>query len=70
MSVPPSAPSPPPPPPPPPPPMTMQWDTAAVLAIVQTQTSETAAPFQVDASAVEIIPVSDETGSPISVDAP
>jgi hypothetical protein len=70
MSVPPSAPSPPPPPPPPPPPMTMQLDTAAVLAIVQTQTSETAAPFQVDASAVEIIPVSDETGSPISVDAP
>jgi hypothetical protein len=50
--------------------MTLQLDTASVLAIVQTKTSETAAPFQVDASAVEIIPVSDETGSPISVDAP
>lgn len=65
MGVPPSPPS-----PPTPPPMTMQLDTAAVLAIVQTQTSETASPFQVDASAVEVIPVSDETGSPISVDAP
>jgi hypothetical protein len=53
----------------PPPPMTMQLDTAAVLAIVQTQTSETAEPFQVDDSAVEVIPVSDETSAPMSVDA-
>jgi hypothetical protein len=65
-----TVPFPPPSPPVPPPPMTLQLDTASVLAIVQTKTSETAAPFQVDASAVEIIPVSDETGSPISVDAP
>lgn len=53
----------------PPPPMTMQLDTAAVLAIVQTQTSESAEPFQVDDSAVEVVPVSDETSAPISVDA-
>ena len=57
-------------PPPPPPPMTMQLDTAAVLAIIQTKTSETASPFQVNGSAVEVIPVNDETGSPISVNAP
>lgn len=68
-SVPPSAPSPP-AAPPTPPPMTMQLDTAAVLAIVQTQTSETAAPFLVDDSAVELIPVLDETSAPIGVDAP
>jgi hypothetical protein len=49
--------------------MTMQLDTAAVLAIVQTQTSETAEPIQVDAFAVEVIPVFDETSGPISVDA-
>ena len=53
----------------PPPPMTMELDSAAVLAIVQTQTSETAAPFQVDDFAVEVIPVFDETSAPISVDA-
>jgi hypothetical protein len=53
----------------PPPPMTMQLDTAAVLAIVQTQTSETAEPFQVDDSAVEVVPVLDETSAPMSVDA-
>jgi hypothetical protein len=52
-----------------PPPMTMYLDTAAVLAIVQTQTSDTTEPFQVDADAVEITPVYDETGAPISVDA-
>jgi hypothetical protein len=59
----------PPPPPPPPPPVTMELDTAAVLAIVQTKTSETAEPFQVDNGAVAVIPVGDETSSPISVDA-
>jgi hypothetical protein len=54
---------------PPPPPMTMDLDTAAVLAIVQTQTSETATPFEVDNGAVAVTPTSDETSSPISVDA-
>jgi len=52
-----------------PPPMTMSLDTAAVLAIVQTKTSETAEPFQVDDAAVAVIPVFDETGAPMSVDA-
>jgi hypothetical protein len=53
----------------PPPVMTMDLDTAAVLAIVQTKTSETAAPFQVDGGAVAVTPVGDETSAPISVDA-
>lgn len=57
------------PPPPPPPPPTKDLDTAAVLAIVQTQTSETADPFEVDNAAVAVTPVGDETSSPISVDA-
>lgn len=60
---------PPPPPPPPPPPMTKDLDTAAVLAIVRTQTSETADPFEVDYGAVAVTPVGDETSSPIGVDA-
>jgi hypothetical protein len=59
----------PPPPPPPPPPTTMDLDTAAVLAIVQTKTSETADPFQVDGGAVAVTPVGDETSAPLSVDA-
>jgi hypothetical protein len=46
----------------------MELDTAAVLAIVQTKTSETAEPFQVDNGAVEVIPVGDQTSAPISVD--
>jgi hypothetical protein len=54
---------------PPPPIMTMDLDTAAVLVIVQTKTSETADPFQVDGAAVAVTPVGDETGAPISVDA-
>ena len=58
----------PPPPPPPPPQMTMDLDTAAVLAIVRTKTSETADPFQVDNGAVAVTPTGDETGAPISVD--
>jgi hypothetical protein len=58
-----------PPPPPPPPPPTKDLDTAAVLAIVQTQTSETADPFEVDNGAVAVTPAGDETSSPISVDA-
>jgi hypothetical protein len=60
-----------PPPPPPPPPVT-DLDTAAVLAIVQTMTSESAAPFEVDVSATSggtvVTPVGDETSLPMSVD--
>jgi hypothetical protein len=67
--APPSKPQPPPPPPPPPPPTTMDLDTAAVLSIVQTKTSETADPFQVDGGAVAVTPVGDETSAPLSVDA-
>ena len=54
---------------PPPPPPTKDLDTAAVLAIVQTQTSETSDPFEVDNAAVAVTPTGDETSSPISVDA-
>jgi hypothetical protein len=57
-----------PPPPPPPPPPTMDLDTAAVLAIVKTMTSESADPFPVDGGVVVVTPVGDETSSPISVD--
>jgi hypothetical protein len=59
----------PPPSPPPPTPMTKDLDTAAVLAIVQTQTSETADPFEVDDGAIAVTPIGDETSSPVSVDA-
>jgi hypothetical protein len=58
-----------PPPSMPPPPTTMDLDTAAVLAIVQTKTSETADPFMVDGGAVAVTPVGDETSAPLSVDA-
>jgi hypothetical protein len=65
-------PAPPTPPAPPsaptPPPMTKDLDTAAVLAIVQTMTSETASPFAVDGGLVAVTPVGDETSAPISVD--
>ena len=54
---------------PPPPPPTKDLDTAAVLAIVQTQTSETTDPFAVDNAAIAVTPMGDETSSPISVDA-
>jgi multidrug efflux pump subunit AcrA (membrane-fusion protein) len=68
-SAPPAAPpAPPPAPPAAPPPVTMDLDTAAVLAIVQTRTSDTAEPFQLDNGAVEVIPVGDETSAPISLD--
>jgi hypothetical protein len=60
----------PPPPPPPPPPTPKQLDTAAVLAVVQTQTSETTDPFEVDNGAVAVTPMGDETSSPVAVDAP
>jgi hypothetical protein len=56
-------------PPMPPPPQTMNLDTAAVLVIVQTKTSESAAPFEVDGGAVAVTPVGDETSPPLSVDA-
>jgi hypothetical protein len=49
--------------------MTMDLDTAAVLAIVQTMTSETTSPFAVDGGLVAVTPVGDETSAPISVDA-
>ena len=48
---------------------TMNLDTAAVLVIVQNQTSETAAPFAVDGGAVAVTPAGDETSPPLSVDA-
>ena len=56
-------------PPPPPPPTTMELDTAAVLAVVQTKTSDSTPPFQVDDAAVAVTPVGDETSAPLSVDA-
>ena len=55
--------------PPPPPSMTKDLDTAAVLAIVKTQTSETADPFEVDNAAIAVTPIGDETSAPVSVDA-
>jgi len=60
---------PPPSSPSPPPPVTMDLDTAAVLSIVQTKTSETAAPFEVDDGAIALTPMGDQTGFPIGVDA-
>ena len=56
--------------PPPPPPTTKDLDTAAVLNIIQSQTSETANPFEVDNAAIAVTPVGDETSAPVSVDAP
>jgi hypothetical protein len=56
------------PPPPPPSPNTKDLDTAAVLGIIQTQTSETADPFEVDNAVVAVTPVGDETSAPVSVD--
>ena len=57
-------------PPPPPAPSTKNLDTAAVLNIIETQTSETADPFAVNDAAVAVTPVGDETSAPVSVDAP
>ncbi len=54
---------------PPPPPTTKDLDTAAVLAIVQTQTSETTDPFEVDGAAIAVTPIGDETGLPVSINA-
>jgi hypothetical protein len=58
-----------PPPAAPPPSKTTDLDTADVLFIVQTETSDTAEPFQVDGGAIALVPAGDETGAPISVDA-
>jgi hypothetical protein len=56
--------------PPPSPPPTKDLDTAAVLAIVRTEASETAdQPFEVDNGAIAVIPVGDETSAPIDVNA-
>jgi hypothetical protein len=51
-----------------PPSQTMDLGTVAVLTIIQTMTSETAAPFKVDGGVVAVTPVGDETSAPISVD--
>jgi len=51
----------------PPPPATEQLDTSAVLAIVQTRTSETSTPFAINGGLVEITPSNDDTGMPIPV---
>ena len=52
-----------------PPSKTTDLDTADLLAIVQTETSDTTEPFQVDGGAIAVVPVGDETSAPISVDA-
>jgi hypothetical protein len=56
------------PPPGPPVVVTENLDTAEVLAIAQTKTSETSSPFAVDGAAVLVTPADDETGTPIPVD--
>lgn len=48
---------------------TTDLDTADVLSIVQTRTSETSSPIQVDGGAVVVVPTDDETSVPISVNA-
>jgi hypothetical protein len=53
----------------PPPAMTLDLDTAAVVAIIKTETSETANPFQVDGAVVAVTPVDDETSAPLDVNA-
>ncbi|MGA8707077.1 MAG: hypothetical protein WB646_08835 [Steroidobacteraceae bacterium] len=49
--------------------VTKQLDTAEVLSIAQTTTSETSSPFPVDGGAVVVTPADDETGTPIPVNA-
>jgi hypothetical protein len=56
-------------PPPPPPSMTKNLDTTAVLAIIQTQTSDTADPFEVDGALIAVTPIGDETSPPQNVNA-
>jgi hypothetical protein len=48
----------------------MNLDTAQVLAIVKTKTSETAEPFQVNGGAVAVTPAGDETSESVAVDGP
>jgi hypothetical protein len=56
--------------PPPSPPSTKDLDTAAVLALVQSEAAETAdPPFEVDNGAIAVTPAGDETSAPITVDA-
>jgi len=52
-----------------PPSKTSELDTADLLGIVQTETSDTSQPFQVDGGAVALVPAGDETSAPIKVDA-
>jgi len=47
---------------------TTDLNTADVLSIAQTRTSETSSPFAVDGAAVVVTPADDETGTPIPVD--
>jgi hypothetical protein len=52
------------------PPPTKDLDTAAVLAIVQSEAAETAdPPFEVDNGAIAVTPAGDETSAPINVNA-
>jgi hypothetical protein len=46
---------------------TTDLNTADVLSIVQTRTSETASPIVVDGGAIAVVPTDDETGEPIPV---
>jgi hypothetical protein len=52
---------------PPVPVVTTQLDTAEVLAIIQTNTSDTSSPFAVDGGAIAVTPANDSTGEPIMV---
>jgi hypothetical protein len=57
------------PPAPPSMPSTMDLDTAALLGLIETKTSDTTQPFAVDNGAVAVTPAGDETGAPSSVNA-
>lgn len=46
---------------------TTDLNTADVLSIVQTQTSETSSPIKVDGGAIVVVPTDDETGTPIPI---
>ena len=50
-------------------PSTIDLDTAALLVLIESKTSETAQPFAVDNGAVALTPAGDETSAPLSVDA-
>jgi len=55
---------------PPSPPPTKDLDTAAVLAIVQSEAAETAdPPFEVNNGAIAVTPAGDESSAPINVNA-